>query len=333
MDYSTKIKKWKAYEKRWKLRDFYFHKVLRQHIFEKYFHYDIAMPHYAHQWLLGKARTNRWIVDKIKSGEPFMAARFGCTELSVMTSVLKNRICGESIENRERFEKWFGRLSEGAGFFPPDENLAEKYTDLMLEACGQVDLLAMWHLHMEDYVITEYLPNARLTFLYRIEPWRTKNPWSAALKGKRVLVIHPFDESIRSQYQRREKIFPGTEVLPEFTLLTQKAVQTIAGERDERFEDWFGALDYMYEEAMKTDFDIAIIGCGAYGFPLAAKIKASGKQAIHLGGATQIFFGIKGKRWVESPMVKIDFNDAWVYPGETETPGHHKNVEEGCYWK
>ena len=28
---------WKLYEIRWKFRDFYFDKVLRQHIFEKYF--------------------------------------------------------------------------------------------------------------------------------------------------------------------------------------------------------------------------------------------------------------------------------------------------------
>ena len=53
----------------------------------------------------------------------------------------------------------------------------------------------------------------------------------------------------------------------------------------------------MYTEAVKIDFDTAIIGCGAYGFPLAAKLKAAGKQAFHMGGATQLLFGIKGSRW------------------------------------
>lgn len=330
---SRKVHKWKFYEKRWKLRDFYFRKVLQRHIFEKYFHYDLCMPHFAHKWIMSTKTTNEWLYQKILSGEPFMAARFGNTELSVITSVLKNRICGRSEENDERFDKWFARLGEGAGFFPVEDKLADPFTDLMLKACKSVDLLGMWHCHMEDFVIEEYLPQADLTFLFRLEPWRCQEPWSRALKGKKVLVIHPFEESIQKQYQKRELLFPGTEVLPEFDLLTLKAVQTVAGEKDERFETWFDALQYMFDEAMEKDFDIAIIGCGAYGFPLAAKLKNAGKQAIHLGGVTQIMFGIKGKRWVECPTYRVPFNEAWEYPLESETPKNSQKVEESCYWK
>jgi threonine dehydrogenase-like Zn-dependent dehydrogenase len=39
----------------------------------------------------------------------------------------------------------------------------------------------------------------------------------------------------------------------------------------------------MIDEIGKIDFDVAILGCGAYGLPLAAAIKGMGKQAIHLG--------------------------------------------------
>ena len=41
------------------------------------------------------------------------------------------------------------------------------------------------------------------------------------------------------------------------------------------------------------NFDIALIGCGAYGFPLAAFVKGIGKKAVHIGGPLQLFFGIK----------------------------------------
>lgn len=328
-----KEKKWKFYEKRWKFRDFYFRKVLQRHIFEKYFHYDLCMPHFAHKWIMSTKATNEWIYQKILSGEPFMAARFGNTELSVITTVLKDRICGKSEENERRFAKWFPRLGVYSGFFPMEESLADSFTDLMLDACKYVDLLGMWHCHMEDFVIEEYLPQAALTFLFRLEPWRCQEPWSRALKGKKVLVIHPFEESIQAQYKKRELLFPGTEVLPEFELLTLKAVQTVAGEKDERFGTWFEALQYMFDEAMKKEFDIAIIGCGAYGFPLAAKLKEAGKQAIHLGGVTQIMFGIKGKRWLESQTYQVPFNDAWEYPLESETPKNNQKVEESCYWK
>lgn len=325
--------KWKLYEKRCRFREFYFHKVIRRHICEKYFNFDPVMHIYANQIILGKDKTNRWIAEQIRSGKPFMVARFGNTELSVMTSVLKRRICGDSAETQARFDKWFQRLKELSGFFPDKPELAEKFTDLMLEACKEVDLLAMWHCQMDDFIITEYMPQVKLSFLNYLEPWRCKEPWSAALAGKKVLVIHPFEESVQDQYrENRERIFPDTNVLPEFELKTLKAVQTVAGEKDDRFETWFDALEYMYQEAMKMDFDVAIIGCGAYGFPLAARLKAIGKQVIHMGGVTQILFGIKGKRWVENPRAGIAFNEAWVYPKDSETPRNSTVVENSCYW-
>ncbi len=324
--------KWNLYEKRSKFREFYFHKAIRRHIFEKYFDIDPVIPFYANQWVMGKKKTNCWIADKIREGKPFMVGRFGNTELSVMTSVLKRRIFGDEPKIQERFEEWFHNLGELSGFFPEDPVLAEKFTDLMLDSCKDVDVLAMYHCYMDDYVITEYMPKTRVAFLNNIEPWRCRKPWTSALKGKKVLVIHPFEESIKEQYQKHDLLFPGTEVLPDFELKTLKAVQTIAGEKDERFATWFDALDYMYQEALKIDFDVAILGCGAYGFPLAVKLKNAGKQVVHMGGVTQILFGIKGRRWIDNPRSGIKFNEAWTYPKESETPKNCKVVENHCYW-
>ena len=324
--------KWKFYEKRSNFRDFYFHKVLRRHIFEKYFNKDPYLPIYANHRVLGMNKTNRIISERIQSGEPFMVARFGNTELSVMTSVLKRRIFGHTEENDARLKEWFQNLQDLSGFFPDKIELAEQFTDLMLDCCKETDILAMYHCHMDDYIVTEYMKNCKVTFLNHIEPWRSKDPWTAALKGKKVLVIHPFDESIKQQYQKRTQLFSNDKVLPEFELKTLKAIQTIAGETDNRFETWFDALEYMYQEAMKIDFDIAILGCGAYGLPLAAKLKKAGKQAIHMGGVTQILFGIKGRRWLDNPRAGITFNDAWVFPEESETPRNCNVVENHCYW-
>ena len=92
------------------------------------------------------------------------------------------------------------------------------------------------------------------------------------------------------------------------------------------------AVDYMYDEAMKRDFNVAILGCGAYGFPLAARIKQAGKQAIHLGGATQILFGIKGSRWDNNPFISKLYNSNWIRPNESEKPTNSGSVENSCYW-
>ncbi len=324
--------KWKFYEKRSRFRNFYFHKVVRRHIFEKYLNKDPYLIFYANQWVMGMKKTNQWIAKKIKTGTPFMVARFGNTELSVMTSVLERRLFGVTPENEERFKEWFSNLQELSGFFPDQQYLAEEFTDLMLESCKNVDVLAMYHCFLDDFIITEYMPKTRITFLNHIEPWRCKTPWTAELEGKKVLVIHPFEESIKEQYSKRNLLFGNEDVLPQFELKTLKAIQTIAGERDERFETWFDALDYMYQEALKIDFDIAILGCGAYGLPLAAKLKGAGKQAVHMGGVTQILFGIKGRRWIDNPRAGVNFNETWIYPKESETPKNSKVVENHCYW-
>ena len=332
----NKQKKWKFYERRWKFRDFYFNKCLRRHGIVKYFHREPVMPHFAHKWVMSTKKTNDYIYDLIMSNKPFMVCRFGNTELQTVVGNLRIKTIGHSEWADEYLDRWFTRLGKDSGFFPVDYKYLDKFTKLILDSCKEADLLAMWHCYMEDYVITEYNPDVDLTFLFRLEPWLANcRPWSAALKGKKVLVIHPFEDTIRAQYQKRERLFPGTDILPEFELKTLKAVQTLCGEKDERFNNWFEALEYMYEEALKIDFDVAIIGCGAYGMPLAAKLKQAGKQAIHLGGATQLLFGIKGRRWEENYPSKIAtcFNDAWTYPLDSEKPKNGSTVEKGCYWK
>ena len=294
------------------------------------------MPHYAHQWVMSKKKTNDYIYHLIKSDKPFMVCRFGNTELQTVVGNLKTKIVGHSKEADAYLDKWFTRLGKDSGFFPVDYKYLDRFTNCILDACKEADLLAMWHLNMEDFVIEEYNPNVKLTYLFRLEPWLANcRPWSAALKGKKVLVIHPFEDTIRAQFQKREKLFPNTEILPEFELKTLKAVQTLCGERDERFQNWFEALEYMVQPALKIDFDVAIIGCGAYGMPLAAKLKQAGKQAIHLGGATQLLFGIKGRRWEENYPSKIAtcFNANWTYPLDSEKPKNGGTVEMGCYWK
>lgn len=42
--------------------------------------------------------------------------------------------------------------------------------------------------------------------------------WTTALKGKKVLVIHPFVDTIKKQYEKRDKLFE-TSKLPTFESL------------------------------------------------------------------------------------------------------------------
>ena len=291
---------------------------------------SLAINDYNGKRIIARDEANKIIGDAIEAGKPFMAGRYGSVELGA-TWIARDDGKGFMYPYR----KQLAALCSNAGFFPEDKRMMLKFAEIMREATYQVNLMGVWFNLMEEWILKTYGNNPDYTRLGFLEPLFSSCPWSAKLEGKKVLVIHPFDKTIQAQYKKRELLFPGTNILPEFELITQRAVQTIACNKDERFATWFEALDYMFNEAMKKDFDVAIIGCGAYGFPLATKIKQAGKIAVHMGGSTQILFGIKGKRWEIMGMSderwkKLLDNPAWVRP--EEKPEGFKTIENGCYW-
>lgn len=293
-----------------------------------------------------KEKIQQIVYDKIMEGKPLMVARFGSIECDVCENV---RYTFYKKRSNWRFIRWKGQpnfinpyvtplFSKNAGFFPSDDVEAlKKFYNLMVECMPQVDVLNSWCYNEADF--NHELRNAIKVDRERMTPLLTKHPWTRALKGKKVLVIHPFAETIKKQYGRRKQIFPNDpDILPEFDLQVMKAVQTAGGAKS-KFKDWFEALDYMKSEIDKVNYDICLIGCGAYGFPLAAHCKKRGKQAIHLGGVLQLLFGIKGKRWEtvkeyldEYPYTETYYNECWVRPSVTETPINAKGVEDSCYW-
>lgn len=280
---------------------------------------------YAGRELFSAEEGNKKIGQLIETGKPFAASRFGSTELSV---ILRR----EAHKNHRSYKNNDNNLCTLSGFFPNDICLMDQFAEEMLGMVSEIDLLGVWFSSLEEYVIGEYMPDTMLTHLTAVEPYAFADPWSKRLEGKKVLVIHPFEESIRKQYAKREVLFDNPNVLPKFELSTIKAVQTIAGEKDNRFETWFEALGYMKSEMKKVDFDIAIIGCGAYGMPLAIEAKRMGKQAVHMGGATQLLFGIMGARWDQNEGVKKMCNEHWTRPSASEQCKNQQKVEDACYW-
>jgi hypothetical protein len=280
------------------------------------------------------------IKKKLLDNKPAMICRFGSVELNCVLNyyfIVQNKsFLAKSlayIKNEAPAFWWeeenIRRMCNNAGFFPPSSELLEKFSRLMLDNMKEVDILGSWM--KEESFIDHHISKAVKITLSDLEPYLHQNPWTEALKGKTVLVIHPYAESIEKQYRIREKLFNNPLILPEFKLKTIKAVQSIAN-NETGFKNWFEAYEDMCSQISETDFDIAIIGCGAYGFPLAAHVKKIGKKAVHLGGATQILFGIKGKRWEEDEDISKLMNEYWVRPMKSECPANFSKVEDGCYW-
>ena len=301
-----------------------FRKAMRNIINNIYRKYSVP-----EKWVEYRGQDASDIIEAgLKSDKPLMVARLGGIELDAMIRINNNNSKFKFLPNKKR-DGIFDSLASNAGFFPLDDALLKKFYELMYADLHCVDILGSWR--RREIFFKKELRAAKKIYLADIEPYLHINPWSKALKGKKVLVVHPFSESIREQYARRSYLFDNKDVLPEFELITVKAVQSIAG-NNSGFTTWFDALDYMKNQVSTLDFDIAIIGCGAYGFPLAAHIKRMGKKAIHIGGATQILFGIKGRRWETNERIAPLMNDYWVRPKQSETPNHSSTIEGGCYW-
>jgi hypothetical protein len=226
------------------------------------------------------------------------------------------------------------QIRMNAGFFPTDAGSLDRFSALYFGSLRQADVLGIWSLPNEHVLARDLCPNAQLVSLGSLDSMIYEDPWSAQLAGKRVLVVHPFAVSIERQYrQNRERLFRDPKVLPAFELTTVQAVQSILG-RATGFATWFDAYEHMCQEIGNAAFDVAIIGAGAYGLPLGAYVKSLGKQAVHMGGATQLLFGIRGRRW------EVEFgepysglvNDFWVRPSSDETPAGHEAIEGSAYW-
>ena len=95
---------------------------------------------------------------------------------------------------------------------------------------------------------------------------------------------------------------------------------------------WRDAVLWMETQVAAKRPDIVLIGCGGLGMILGARLKAAGIPCVVLGGAIQVLFGIKGKRWEKHSVISEFWNDAWVSPAADEVPTAAHIVEGGCYW-
>lgn len=279
---------------------------------------------YGNEPIMTTENGRNLLIDAVNSEKPFMAARFGTSEGAALYEYWKKKLFKGKYSI-----KYLDQICTLSGFFPNKLEKLYDWAELETAACFDLDLLGCMNFVGEEWIYKTFCSNAKLMPAGGLSS--ASQGWAWVLEGKKVLVVHPFTDTIQLQYNNnRENIFPGTNALPSFDLKCVKAVQTIADATDNRFSDWFEALDYMTEEILKQDFQVALLGCGAYGFPLASRIKNMGKTAIHMGGSLQTLFGIKGGRWDQKYGAM--YNDAWVYPSEKETPAGFEKVEGGCYW-
>ena len=276
--------------------------------------------------------AQRLIRDLLTADAPCMIARIGGTEIRNIEGVLHQN--GTPLQKLKWLltlhqtgqSKKLQRMWKNAE--NPDDAFFERFTEIMMRDIEELDVFAAWRWEETGVFKTPY--KFDVIGLGDLEPFFSPAPWTAALKGKKVLVVQPFVSAIEHQYRRREKLFANPDVLPEFELRTYTPFYR--GVRDDLEHDWFGRLDRMKQEISELDFDIALIAAGAYGFPLAAEIKRTGRKAVVVGGVLQMLFGIRGARWDARGKYRALYNGFWIRPGDEYKPDYFRKVDGGSYW-
>jgi hypothetical protein len=298
--------------------------------------------------LIDKENVDDLIFTQINNGHSLLIGRLGGTEGRFIGAYLKNfseinRINSlfRKKPNIKNFERRKKEIQLNAGFFYNEDKEASDFVEIYVDCLKNTDILGGWG-YSFTWPETFALVNHRLKVINKeftapwVETYKTQNisalktPWSHSLENKKVLVISPFSKSIISQHKIIEKVFPGI-FYPKFTLQTITAPLT-SGALEFQKNSWFELLDKIKTEINSCDFEIALISCGSYSYPLARHVQKLGKIGIHCGGALQLYFGIMGNRWNSSSEIIKFQNTSWIRPSKEETPRGANLIEDACYW-
>lgn len=235
-------------------------------------------------------------------------------------------------------------LERHAGVFPRTDASIDAWAAAYADALGTADQMAAgWYKPLAgvDRGLLEALgkPGHVQCPLRSLEPYYVDPAiqWPRHLSGARVCVVSSFADTIERQTARLDAVWPAGLFPPDVawsTIRTGYSPRLALGTAGwpEDVLTWQDAVVYVTDRIHAIGPDIVIIGCGALGMIIGAAAKKLGCRVLVLGGATQVLFGIKGRRWAQHEIISGFWNGAWVWPSESETPKGADQIEGGCYW-
>jgi hypothetical protein len=282
----------------------------------------------------------RIVSECLATGEPFVIPRVAGVENNVAHLGVNMENSEQPVDERN-LQHIRQIMKNNAGIRIDGANGIKLYSRMYLRAFHKSSCYFWWApwgnvgvgIRDSQNFIADNFPAERidakaLDVFHNIE----REPWTLALRGKRLLIVSPFEESIRVQIGKREKIY-GIDLFPECEFVFVKPPQTQGDCKSREFQHELA--DFVENlRKIKDTFDVALCSCGGYGNLVCAALHDMGKSAIYVGGVLQMYFGIYGERWVrERPDVLALYqNEHWVRPREKERPTGFEKVESQCYW-
>lgn len=282
-----------------------------------------------HRWLGDRNRRaadHAVITRLIKGGEPFALARLGTGEVRALRDN-NAELCTRHL-----------------GIIPPSEHQLNVYRKLYVDSVVNCDAVGKWNARLwfpnesqairlmrKSCTVQEVFAETIGDVPYYLHESTRANSWFSALAGKKVLVVHSFAATMKKQYD--SAVF----TYPKFSSIHFYRASNTQSEPTDVFEtSWTEELEKMEKGISELDFEIALIGCGAYSAPLADYVKTVlKKSSMVMGSSLQLYFGILGKRWEDHPdyaHLRAYWNDRWVRPSDEEKPKNYQKIEGGAYW-
>jgi hypothetical protein len=311
----------------------------------------LSKSRFAHKYrakqVLNLMQENYWIVDDIifdliSSGKPALIGRFGGAEIKIL-SCLNDILMKTAIDPFSLVYSALTlnrRLIQGrdlSGFFPLSYASINYFYRTYQECISNSDLLGCWGSIDTSFEYEAYLQNrCPIIPFMATTPWVekyqlssiSKQPWSNALDGKKVLVISAFSNSFKKQASKMRSVFRHVK-LPTVQFEYINAPMTQGGSFN---GSWRQNLDLVRSQMEKSDFDVALVSAGTYAYPIANHAKKLGKIGINCGGELQLYFGVIGARWEYTDKVTRYLNSSWIRPSMSERPKNWKSIEQGCFW-
>lgn len=285
------------------------------------------------------------LVSYIKSNTVFSAGILGTSELDVLWWYITHRSEGEKAPYTELIKK---HICVNAGIFPNNDESIDSWAKSMINVIlPGMDVMVEWNPSMplqESHMLNAYSAESKRIPLRSLEPYYETDPdaiWTYALPPRsKIAIISPFAKSIAAQWEKRNAIWPSNMIwnsesptlIPIKCGFNPNITKQSGWPIAVREGGWNTAVRYMVDLAYASGANYAIVGAGGMSLPIVYELKLRGISSIHLGGATQILFGVKGNRWVHHSVISKFFNNAWVKPLPEEIPDYAYSIEGGCYW-
>lgn len=297
-------------------------------------------------WFNDNDIIREYILTKVNNGQKFIIPRVAGIEnnFAVYASMYDNFGEGDRQNLQSYFRNVAPIMKNNAGVQISTYNSIMKYSNLYLGAFENCELFCGWekdgvcYPHIKeshDHIKTRF-SSKKMVWAYALDVFHYihSNPWTQALKGKRILIVSSFEESIREQIPNRCKLYDGVDLFPDCEFIVIKPPMTHGSEFSREFDEELNDF-YIKLDKLKDSYDVALLSCGGYGNIISNHIFTEhNKSAIYMGGTLQMLFGILGRRWlVERPeVIRLYLNEFWTRTKDCEKPKGHEKIEGGCYW-